>query len=52
VYDNTPIEFVKQKMCKDLSGALTNYIDMDVKDDPMGHKVLVAKISVLDKGVQ
>lgn len=51
-YDNTPIEFIKQKMCRELSDSLTNYIDLDVKDDPMGHKVLVAKISVLDKGAQ
>lgn len=50
-YDNTPIEYIKQKMCRDLSDSLTNYIDLDVKDDPMGYKVLIAKISVLDKGI-
>ena len=51
-YDNAPIDYIKQNMSRDLSKSLTNYIDFDLVDDPMGHRVMVAKLSILSKEVQ
>lgn len=48
-YDNAPVEYIKGNMIRDLAKAVTNYIDFDIMNDPMGHKVLVAKLSVLSK---
>lgn len=50
-YDNAPMDYIKQNMSRDLAKTLTNYIDFNVIDDPMGHRVLTAKLSILNKEV-